>query len=256
MPVAKVCEKCQKVFSVPPRRAEKVRFCSWACKTDGSRVALSCKQCGKGFTEYKSQVAAGMGVYCSKPCMSVAKSDPTKPASKYRVKVQREVCFQTCEVCENKFKIPPVRAASARFCSRACKSISPELKQEISVLTRGDKNPRWKGGRYASGSTGYVTFKKPEHPYAANASKRVFEHRLVIETWLRESDPQHPFLIDIEGVKYLRREIDVHHINCVRDDNRRTNLMAVTKDAHHRIHNHAKCPDPWECWPVGAIPSQ
>ena len=76
-----------------------------------------------------------------------------------------------------------------------------------------------------------------------------------MEEWLRQVAPQHPFLIGIEGQIYLRPEIDVHHINEVKRDNRRRNLLACTKSGHRAIHS-GKAPMQGEVWPEieGLIP--
>lgn len=79
---------------------------------------------------------------------------------------------------------------------------------------------------------GYVYKFQPEHPYR-NTQNCVRQHRLVMERWLRENDPTNPSLIEIGGVLYLRREAVVHHINEIKDDNRKDNLRLFANKGDH-----------------------
>ena len=81
-------------------------------------------------------------------------------------------------------------------------------------------------------SSGYVRVLKPRHPYAT-IDNRVFEHRLVYEKWLRKHKPNHPALIEINGIKYLRRKWIVHHINGICSDNRIKNLKLFANQSKH-----------------------
>ena len=67
--------------------------------------------------------------------------------------------------------------------------------------------------------------------------------------WMLEEAPDHPFLVDVEGQKKLSPDVEVHHVDRVRSNNARDNLIAVTKPAHAQIHHRGKKPEPWECWP-------
>lgn len=83
---------------------------------------------------------------------------------------------------------------------------------------------------------GYVLIHAPDHPYAGKSSRKVMEHRLVVEAHLRVTEPDSPFLVEINGVKYLRRDVEVHHRNEVKGDNRIENLHPMTKAEHARHH--------------------
>ncbi len=85
---------------------------------------------------------------------------------------------------------------------------------------------------------GYVLVSIKNHPYSTGGYVR--EHRLVIEDWLRINDPDNPFLVDVDGIKYLREEYQVHHCNRIKIDNRPENLVVVTQSAHNGIHNPGK----------------
>ena len=100
----------------------------------------------------------------------------------------------------------------------------------------GDKNPRWKGGKYQT-PTGYVLILyRKEHPFKNNQGY-IYEHRLVMEQWLRKNEPNHPALIEIDGIKYLRRNWIPHHVNEIRNDNRLENLKVMTLSEHVIFHN-------------------
>lgn len=101
---------------------------------------------------------------------------------------------------------------------------------------KGRDNPCWKGGRFID-EYGYIHIQSPNHPYKSSTN-RVREHRLVMESWLREHNPVNPLLIKIKGVLYLRREAVVHHKNGIRGDNRIENLL-LFKDmgVHTSLHN-------------------
>lgn len=86
------------------------------------------------------------------------------------------------------------------------------------------------------------------HPFATRttASRRggyIREHRLVVEQHLRATDPTSEYLTEVDGELYLRPEVEVHHVNGVKTDNRIENLQPMTKEehtAHHSTERHAK----------------
>lgn len=84
---------------------------------------------------------------------------------------------------------------------------------------RGRENSGWKGGRCAS-KGGYILIHRPDHP-SANRDGYVAEHRYVYET--------------SRGIT-LPKNVIVHHVNGVKDDNRPENLIATTRSAHSKIH--------------------
>jgi hypothetical protein len=121
---------------------------------------------------------------------------------------------------------------------------SAETRLKLSEQKRGAANPNFRRtphnfiGRLVH-RDGYVLIHSPSHPFASK-SEKVMEHRLVLEEHLRSVDPGSPFLIEVDGVKYLDRWVDVHHINGVRDDNRVANLVAMSKSDHAKLHAHQK----------------
>ncbi len=85
-------------------------------------------------------------------------------------------------------------------------------------LRRADKSPQWKDGRRPS-HDGYMRVYMPDHPSAVQGY--VAEHRLVVE--LDTGQPIPP-------------GFSVHHLNGVRDDNRRENLIVLSGGDHGRLH--------------------
>lgn len=80
----------------------------------------------------------------------------------------------------------------------------------------GERAPAWTGGVSRS-PRGYVRLYMPDHP-DANPRGYVLEHRLVMEQSIG---------------RRLRPEEVVHHINRVKDDNRRENLELFATNADH-----------------------
>jgi len=92
---------------------------------------------------------------------------------------------------------------------------------------RGNKNPRWKGGRRIR-ADGYVLVYQPKHPYANK--NFVLEHRVVMEKKIG---------------RYLKPKQIVHHLNGIRSDNRIKNLLLTTKSHHMIIHRGQMRKRPW-----------
>lgn len=62
------------------------------------------------------------------------------------------------------------------------------------------------------------------HPFC-DTNGYLFEHRLVMENYLREYDPNHPALFNFKGKLYLRKETIVQNISLDNTDNRIENLL-------------------------------
>ena len=90
----------------------------------------------------------------------------------------------------------------------------------------------------------YIQCIVPNHPFR-NKQNLVLEHRLIMEQWLRENDPNHPALIEIDGIKYFKKGWVVHHKNGKKYDNRIENLEAMTIKKHVRFHNLGKKNPRW-----------
>jgi len=143
-----------------------------------------------------------------------------------------------CKVCGKPFSYYPSHGERRKTCSRVCAN---QLKT-LTLDRSGANNSNWKDGK-TKHTRGYL--------YRRVDGKYVFDHRLVMEEWMREDAPSHSFLIEVDGVKYLRTEIHVHHVDLDKANNRRGNLLACTAGAHQLMH-HGKLPVLGDVWPETA----
>ena len=81
---------------------------------------------------------------------------------------------------------------------------------------------------------GYVEILNENHPYK-NKRGYILQHRAIVEENYYLFDQKYFF--EYKGKIYLKKEIEVHHINEIRDDNRIENLIPVTPSEHVAIHN-------------------
>lgn len=148
-----------------------------------------------------------------------------------------------CSACGAQFQAPRSHEQRRVYCSRKCADGA-----YVHAGPVGDKHYAWVGGTTIHAS-GYRYVRTPSHPFGTiNSNGYVFEHRVVMEGMLREKAPEHPFLIEIDGQRYLRPGISVHHINGIKRDNRPSNLLACTNAAHRAIHS-GQAPMHGEVWP-------
>jgi hypothetical protein len=93
---------------------------------------------------------------------------------------------------------------------------------------RGDKHPRWKGGRSLS-THGYVVVWTPEG--------RKYEHILVAEKALGRT-------LNNYGAGNPNTEV-VHHINGQKQDNKPENLLICTHSYHTELHHRLEASSDW-----------
>ena len=236
MPVELTCVNCQKSFQTRPYRAH-IPYCCGACRTEhlGNKVSLSCVQCGGVFETWKSQVKKEKR-FCSKACKDAAFTKPAEP----KVRKRSDPVVKLCGTCGIEFKVPESRAESAKYCSKPCMHASPEFRQLTREAQLGEKSKSYKGGE-SYHPRGYMQTKLQ--------GTMTHSHRVVVAKAMAEENPDHPFLIEVDGVKRLNPTIHVHHIDRNGLNNDLKNLLAVTAGAHKRIHTNGKKPEPWECWP-------
>jgi hypothetical protein len=200
------------------------------------KVEKSCEACGKLFSVWPTR--ADTAKTCSRKCAGVL------TARKYKAKRPEMACV----VCGNSFSCPPCHEKRKSCCSLEC---AHELSRRRAVTT-GEDHSNWKGG--STVSDGYLYLNMREHPFPS-LGNYVAEHRLIVEEWMRVEAPGHHFLVMLNDVPYLRSDVDVHHRNGNKRDNRRGNLLACTKPAHRAIHN-GQPPMEGEVWPPieGMVP--
>lgn len=237
MPVDKECGFCKKHFIVPNRRSDQVKFCSRECKTEAGYAHLTCAQCGQQFKRKQSAAVGAKSCYCSVACSAAA-----RPGRKHAAREDAVRHYKVCLQCGEEFRVTQTRKDTAKWCSRKCQGESPEWRAACAGKQVGDKHWRWAGGVYTQ-NDGYVRQQK------SGVTKRTFEHRQTILELMLAQEPNHPFLVEVDGVKKISSEIEVHHIDRDRANNAPDNLLAVTKHAHAQIHHRNRKPMPWECWP-------
>lgn len=201
------CLWCEKPFDFWPSQARK--YCSMSCRSK-HRAATKmptkprtgryepCEVCGEPVWRRQHQIRDGVGRYCSQACHNKAQTS--------------ERTERTCETCGATFGLRPseLKYRTGRYCSRACES-------DGRLLRRLD---RMHNGRPAiKDSSGYIRLYEPGHPHGMHGGW-VFEHRLVIEH---------------EVGRYLTPKEHVHHINGVKDDNRRENLELLGHSEHSSL---------------------
>lgn len=238
MAVVKVCGCCGKEFSVPNRRHETVKFCSRECKTEAGWESFKCIKCGVDFRRKKSDNPGEPRRYCSMDCHHADKKGKT-----YQVD-GRPRYHRVCETCGVQFRVTETRKDTARFCSRKCQGESPTFRVECSERQQGEKSWRWAGGEYLNHG-GYIRHKRK----VLGSETVTLSHRVVLLNAMLDFEPDHPFIVGVDGLKRLDPAIEVHHIDRNRSNNALSNLLAVTKHAHAQIHHRNSKPKPWECWP-------
>jgi hypothetical protein len=101
-----------------------------------------------------------------------------------------------------------------------------ETRKKMGRSRTGDRNPRWRGGRYVA-ATGYVLVLRHDHP-RSNRDGHVLEHILIAEETLGRP-------LACYGRCHRDNEV-VHHKNGVRHDNRPENLEIMTHGEHTSMH--------------------
>lgn len=187
-------------------------------------ATLSCKICGSAFRVPPSR--SSTAEFCSIKCASIAKAE--------RRQKRASIC---CANCGKSFDVPISHVDRRVYCSHKCKHESAVYLSAQSASRTGDKNPMWRGG-YVDHTDGYIYAAAPNHPFASNGY--VLAHRLIMERWLRASDPASRFLIRLGNVLYLSPEFIVHH----RDESKRNNVISnfecLTPAEHTRLHSLAR----------------
>lgn len=151
----------------------------------------------------------------------------------------------TCTYCGKEFHMKPYQLRSCKrncgvFCSWECFSKYKKTwftgRNNHQYGLRGSLNSSFKGSEIKRNNNGNVDLRVyvPEHPFA-DQSGRVLKHRLVVEENADRFDEK--YFVVINGKKYLKKGVDVHHKNMNHDDNSIDNLEPVTRGEHTKMHN-------------------
>ena len=179
---------------------------------------VKCIICGKIFTTKPCYIRKGHPKYCSMKCYGISKRGKTKIP-----------LMTKCIICGKEFRTYPsiIKRGRSKYCSRKCFAISrkdwiPWNKGKKHPAVTGDKNPKWKGGKFIRKKYFYVL--SPKHPFATKQGY-ILEHRLVMEKHI--------------GRYLLKKEI-VHHIDSNTFNNHINNLMLFPNSSAHRIFHSVK----------------
>jgi len=184
-----------------------------------SKVSKTCVVCSAAFEVLVAR--SNTAVTCSRKC-----SDKKRALDYEAARVAIE-----CAVCKTVFKVPKSHQERRNCCSRKCSGIFDSRRD----FPTGSSHKNWRGGS-TEHRDGYLYVSVPGHPLTKHGSY-VLEHRVVMEEWMRSVAPNHEFLVEIDGVKYLSPDIDVHHKDEIKRNNVHENLVACTPAAHRMIHN-------------------
>lgn len=117
MPVTLVCPVCSTCFKVKPSHAERRKYCSRACMSEGrqQRVECSSEHCGNSFEVVPSRLEHGRGKHCSRDCQY--------EANKEKLKSEDREAFE-CLNCASYFELVPSqldKSGAGKYCSRECR---------------------------------------------------------------------------------------------------------------------------------------
>ena len=186
---------------------------------------LICKTCGKEFQVIDCRESTAK--YCSNECQ--------------RKSLRGELNCECC-VCGKKLhrKAYIINKNKHVTCSREClnklKSIIYCGKGNNQYGLKGDKNSSFKGTKLEHRNHNLIDtyLYKPEHPFA-NSNGRVLEYRYIVEQNYKLFNQK--YFETINNKVVLKKSTQIHHINRNHNDNRKENLLPVTRSEHTMIHN-------------------
>ena len=144
-----------------------------------------------------------------------------------------------CKNCGTQFQIIESLLPSRVFCTQKCQT----------TYNSGKNHYRFKGRKISAG--GYIrVFYGKEHPFS-DPIGYLFEHRFVVEQYLKKHDTQSKYLVEIDGEKYLSPQTIVHHKDHNKENNDVSNLVPVLSQKEHFEHHF--CPYCSHCNKLGEL---
>lgn len=192
-----------------------------------SWTIVKCANCEKEFNCQTWRVNKSINVFCCLQCQS-----------EWKIKNRDMNCI--CDFCGKKFhkKLSRIEKCSKNYCSQECankdKKIRYSGKGNHQYGLKGNKNCSWKSDERIS-VYGYKMIRCLNHPFK-NGDDFVFEHRLIAEKYLLNNENS----IEIDGVKYLKEEYVVHHLDFNRLNNAKENLLVMLRGTHSILHKNLK----------------
>ena len=143
----------------------------------------------------------------------LGKRHSQKTKSKISIANSKPKIKIVCKNCSKDFYVVASKSKRRSCCSKNCRN------EYQKIIFKGSGNINWKGGKRLR-PDGYVEC-------FVEGNKRLYqlEHRLAMEK--------------IVGRK-LKRSEDVHHLNGIKNDNRKENLLLILKSEHTKLHNNEK----------------
>lgn len=202
------CQFCGREFEVIKGNPKKQKWCTQGCAYNGIKqrtrdgsVEMACPQCGKIRSVFAKDAKRGKGMFCDVACFTAYRKEIAE-LKKY---------VRECRQCGKIFKVHPGafnQSHAWKYCSKKCY-----------YEAKADKARKRDGERHIN-SNGYVEIYIYDHPSVKNnRTKRVMEHRLVMEKMLG---------------RFLKSYETVHHVNGIKDDNRPENLELWLQKGHPR----------------------
>lgn len=224
MPVLKICKNCGKEFSVPPSRKKTAQFCSTKCKNEmggwgKKKIEATCQYCGKTFRIWEAWIKKGGGKYCSRDCKDNSQKRDDVPITALIKSYENGT--SSIQIGKD-YNIPDV-TVRRRLHEHGVDMRTPKEGIKLAYKEKvGPNNANFKNDGPRYNGNGYVlVWVGKDHPQA-DSRGNITEHRFVWQ--------------EVEKC-FLPCDWDVHHINGKRDDNRRENLLALTKSNHSRLEN-------------------
>lgn len=186
-------------------------------------ILTKCAYCGKDFMCQNWRLRERAHVFCSREC-----------SGKFVKEHNPNHVF--CEICGKRFNVKPYHKKKTKHlcCSRECssklKKITYSGAGNHQYGLKGSMNSSWKSDEKIS-VYGYRLIRCLDHPFK-NGDDFVFEHRLVAEKYLLNDENS----IEINGKRYLRPELVVHHIDKNKLNNSVDNLVIMTRSEHTSMH--------------------
>ena len=142
-----------------------------------------------------------------------------------------------CPVCGAEFHLKPytLKRSSVHYCSKKCHYEAKKTymlgENNHQYGVRGKDNASWKSDVRTS-RYGYIQVRMPDHPFCDKAGW-MLEHRVIAEKYLLTDENS----VLVNGTRYLDPNLEVHHKNFNRMDNRPENLEVMTHKEHCTLHN-------------------
>lgn len=205
-------------------KIEEIKYISQRDHKEHIKYQTTCHNCGKVFEFAHKKRLQHEFLFCSKSCETEFRKNKSLNC--------------VCPICKKRFHVDPYdlkKMVHEPCCSYKCMGIYRKTKYKgknnPNYGNRGELNPLWKSDEKIS-SYGYILIRKINHPFA-NSDGYVFEHRLIAEQYLLTDDNS----VEINGQKYLKPELIVHHKDENRINNDPNNLMIMTLAEHASIHS-------------------